>query len=72
MSSAIAQYLVKNKELRLRKLFPFASEFKDKEFSTSFGQEDQVLTSLIANNDRNQYLHFRYRPFVSRDLRCFS
>jgi phosphoadenosine phosphosulfate reductase len=53
MSSAIAQILSeKQRTSRLRKLF-LASEFKDKVvFSTSFGQEDQVLTSLIANNDR--------------------
>jgi phosphoadenosine phosphosulfate reductase len=40
----------KQRTSRLRKLFLLASEFKDKVFSTSFGQEDQVLTSLIAND----------------------
>jgi phosphoadenosine phosphosulfate reductase len=28
-----------------------ANEYKDKWFSTSFGQEDQVITALIANNN---------------------
>jgi phosphoadenosine phosphosulfate reductase len=53
MSSAIAKYLVKTKNFSDWNSFLLASEFKDKVvFSTSFGQEDQVLTSLIANNDR--------------------
>ena len=54
MSSAIAQIVSeKTKNFSIEETLSFlASEFKDKVvFSTSFGQEDQVLTSLIANSE---------------------
>ncbi|WP_016988643.1 phosphoadenylyl-sulfate reductase [Flavobacterium sp. ACAM 123] len=53
MSSAIAQIVSeKTKYFSIEETLSFlANEFKDKVvFSTSFGQEDQVITALIAND----------------------
>lgn len=54
MSTTIVQVLIeKTKDLSIEETFTFlANEYKDKVvFSTSFGQEDQVITALIANNN---------------------
>jgi phosphoadenosine phosphosulfate reductase len=54
MSTAIVQIILeKTKNLSLDETLAFlANEFKDKVvFSTSFGQEDQVITALIAKNN---------------------
>ena len=54
MSSTIAQILIENtKNFSIEETLAFlANEYKDKVvFSTSFGQEDQVITALIAQND---------------------
>jgi phosphoadenosine phosphosulfate reductase len=54
MSSTIANALSeKTKGFSIEETFAFlANEYKDKVvFSTSFGQEDQVITALIAKND---------------------
>lgn len=54
MSAAIATILLeKTASFSLEETFTFlANEYKDKVvFSTSFGQEDQVITALIAEND---------------------
>jgi phosphoadenosine phosphosulfate reductase len=51
MSTAIVQALLeKTKDFSIEETFAFlATEYKDKVvFSTSFGQEDQVITDLIA------------------------
>ncbi|KDN54239.1 phosphoadenylyl-sulfate reductase [Flavobacterium seoulense] len=51
MSTAIVQALLeKTKDLSIEETFAFlANEYKDKVvFSTSFGQEDQVITAMIA------------------------
>ena len=54
MSSTIAQILIeKTKNFSIEETLAFlANEYKDKVvFSTSFGQEDQVITALIAKDD---------------------
>ncbi len=54
MSIAITNTLLdKTKDFSLEETLSFlANEFKDKVvFSTSFGQEDQVITALIGQND---------------------
>ena len=54
MSLIIAQALIeKTKNFTIEETLPFlVSEYKNKVvFSTSFGQEDQVITALIAKND---------------------
>ena len=54
MSSIIAQALIeKTKNFTIEETLAFlVSEYKNKVvFSTSFGQEDQVITALIAKND---------------------
>lgn len=54
MSIAITNTLLeKTKDFTIEETFSFlANEYKDKVvFSTSFGQEDQVITALIAKND---------------------
>ena len=54
MSTEIAQALLdKTKSFSIEETLAFlANEYKDKVvFSTSFGQEDQVITALIAKND---------------------
>lgn len=54
MSSVIAQTLIeKTKNFTIEEALAFlVSEYKNKVvFSTSFGQEDQVITALIAKND---------------------
>ena len=54
MSQAITQLLIeKTKDWSIEKVFAFlANEYKDQiVFSTSFGQEDQVITDLIVKND---------------------
>ncbi len=54
MSTAIIQSLLaKTKDFSIEETLAFlANEYKDKVvFSTSFGQEDQVITALIAKND---------------------
>ncbi len=53
MSTAIVQALLeKTKDFSIEETFTFlATEYKDKVvFSTSFGQEDQVITDLIAKS----------------------
>ena len=53
MSAAIVQYLLdKTKDFSIEETFVFLSaEYKDKVvFSTSFGQEDQVITDLIEKS----------------------
>ena len=54
MSATIVQTLIeKTKDLSIEETFTFlANEYKGKVvFSTSFGQEDQVITNLIGQND---------------------
>ena len=54
MSSIIAQVLIeKTKNFSIEETLAFlANEYQDKVvFSTSFGQEDQVITALIAKNE---------------------
>ena len=54
MSSVIAQTLIeKTKNFTIEEALAFlVSEYKNKVvFSTSFGQEDQVITAIIAKND---------------------
>lgn len=54
MSSTIAQALIeKTKNFSIEETLAFlASEYQNRlVFSTSFGQEDQVITALIAKND---------------------
>ncbi|HRL70266.1 MAG TPA: phosphoadenylyl-sulfate reductase [Flavobacterium sp.] len=54
MSATIVQTLIeKTKDLSIEETFTFlANEYKGKVvFSTSFGQEDQVITHLIGQND---------------------
>ena len=54
MSIAIVNSLLeKTKDFSIEETLAFlANEYKDKVvFSTSFGQEDQVITALIAKND---------------------
>ena len=54
MSSIIAQALIeKTKNFSIEETLAFlANEYQDKVvFSTSFGQEDQVITALIAKNE---------------------
>ena len=54
MSLIIAQALIeKTKNFTIEETLPFlVSEYKNKVvFSTSFGQEDQVITAIIAKND---------------------
>ena len=54
MSSIIAQALIeKTKNFTIEETLAFlVSEYKNKVvFSTSFGQEDQVITAIIAKND---------------------
>src|SRR3970282_947535 len=54
MSTTIVQTLIeKTKNFSIEETFNFlANEYKDKVvFSTSFGQEDQVITALIAKSD---------------------
>ena len=54
MSTTIVQTLIeKTKDFSIEEAFTFlADEYKDKVvFSTSFGQEDQVITALIANSN---------------------
>ena len=54
MSQAIVQIVLeKTKDFSIEETLSFlANEYKDKVvFSTSFGQEDQVITALIATND---------------------
>jgi len=54
MSVAIVHTLIeKTKDFSIEQTFAYlANEYKDKVvFSTSFGQEDQVITALIANSD---------------------
>lgn len=54
MSTTIVNTLLeKTKGFSIEETFAFlANEYKDKVvFSTSFGQEDQVITALIAKND---------------------
>ncbi|WP_367773331.1 phosphoadenylyl-sulfate reductase [Flavobacterium sp. WC2421] len=54
MSASIVHTLIeKTKDFSIEETFSFlANEYKDKVvFSTSFGQEDQVITALIANSD---------------------
>ena len=54
MSTAIVQTLLdKTKEFSIEETLSFlANEYKEKVvFSTSFGQEDQVITALIAKNE---------------------
>ncbi|CAM2834580.1 phosphoadenylyl-sulfate reductase [Flavobacterium frigoris] len=54
MSTTIVQTLIeKTKDFSIEEAFIFlANEYKDKVvFSTSFGQEDQVITALIANSN---------------------
>jgi phosphoadenosine phosphosulfate reductase len=54
MSTAIVDALIeKTKEFTLEETLAFlANEYKDKVvFSTSFGQEDQVITAIIAANN---------------------
>lgn len=54
MSAEIVQSLLdKTKDFSIEETLAFlANEYKDKVvFSTSFGQEDQVITALIAKND---------------------
>jgi phosphoadenosine phosphosulfate reductase len=54
MSTIITQTLsAKTADFSIEETLAFlASEYKDKVvFSTSFGQEDQVITALIAKND---------------------
>ena len=54
MSTTIVQTLIeKTKDFSIEEAFTFlANEYKDKVvFSTSFGQEDQVITALIANSN---------------------
>nr|WP_314897417.1 phosphoadenylyl-sulfate reductase [uncultured Flavobacterium sp.] len=54
MSTEIVQALLdKTKDFSIEETLAFlANEYKDKVvFSTSFGQEDQVITALIAKND---------------------
>lgn len=54
MSIAITNTLLeKTKDFTIEETFSFlANEYKDKVvFSTSFGQEDQVITALIAKNE---------------------
>ncbi|OYX86256.1 MAG: phosphoadenosine phosphosulfate reductase [Flavobacteriales bacterium 32-34-25] len=54
MSTAIVQALLeKTKDFSIEETFAFlASEYKDKVvFSTSFGQEDQVITAIIAKTE---------------------
>ena len=54
MSSTIAQALIeKTKNFSIEETLVFlANEYQNKVvFSTSFGQEDQVITALIAKND---------------------
>lgn len=54
MSTAIVQTLLeKTKDFSIEETFAFlASEYKDKVvFSTSFGQEDQVITAIIAKTE---------------------
>ncbi|MFA9189794.1 phosphoadenylyl-sulfate reductase [Flavobacterium sp. FZUC8N2.13] len=54
MSTAIVQTLLeKTKDFSMEETFAFlASEYKDKVvFSTSFGQEDQVITAIIAKSE---------------------
>lgn len=54
MSTTVVTTLIeKTKDFSIQETLTFlASEFKDKVvFSTSFGQEDQVITALIAAND---------------------
>lgn len=52
-STAIQALMVKTKDFSIEETFAFlAEEYKDKVvFSTSFGQEDQVITALIANSN---------------------
>ncbi|MNF25878.1 Thioredoxin-dependent 5'-adenylylsulfate reductase [compost metagenome] len=54
MSTAIVNTLIeKTKDFTIEETLSFlANEYKDKVvFSTSFGQEDQVITALIGQND---------------------
>jgi len=54
MSTAIVQTLLeKTKDFSIEETLTFlANEYKEKVvFSTSFGQEDQLITALIAKND---------------------
>ena len=54
MSASIVHTLIeKAKDFSIEETFSFlANEYKDKVvFSTSFGQEDQVITALIANSN---------------------
>jgi phosphoadenosine phosphosulfate reductase len=54
MSTTIVQTLIeKTKDFSIEEAFTFlVDEYKDKVvFSTSFGQEDQVITALIANSN---------------------
>jgi phosphoadenosine phosphosulfate reductase len=54
MGTSIIQTLIeKTKDFSIDETFIFlGNEYKDKVvFSTSFGQEDQVITALIANNN---------------------
>ena len=61
MSTAIVQSLLeKTKDFSIEETFAFlANEYKDKVvFSTSFGQEDQVITDLIAKSNADiPFLH---------------
>lgn len=52
-ADVIQSLLAKTKDFSIEETLAFlANEYKDKVvFSTSFGQEDQVITALIAKND---------------------
>jgi len=52
-ATIINTLLEKRKDFSIEEILSFfADEYKDKVvFSTSFGQEDQVLTALIAKNN---------------------
>ncbi len=54
MSATVVKYLLeKTKDLSIEETLSFlTNEYKDKVvFSTSFGQEDQVITAIIAKNN---------------------